>query len=175
MYGKRHVVAVASCLFFLILSGCAEKEVEVEALRSYPLDNLDGLVTQSGVVMDMDVSSDGNGSVKVVASEPTTIHLYETGDIDIENARLTYEAKLRTENLDGRAFLEMWLQFEGKGEYFSRGMDSALTGTTEWTSRETPFFLKAGENPDNVKLGVVVDGIGTVWIDDIKLVKGPLQ
>jgi hypothetical protein len=50
-----------------------------------------------------------------------------------------------------------------------------MSGTNGWTSVETPFFLKKGEKPDNVKLNVVVDGTGTVWIDDIKLMKGPLQ
>jgi hypothetical protein len=39
----------------------------------------------------------------------------------------------------------------------------------------TPFFLKKGENPENVKLNLVVDGVGTVWIDDIQLIRGPLR
>lgn len=37
-----------------------------------------------------------------------------------------------------------------------------------------PFFLQKGENPDNVKLNLVIEGKGTVWIDDIHLYKGPL-
>jgi hypothetical protein len=48
------------------------------------------------------------------------------------------------------------------------------TGEVEWTHQETPFFLKKGENPDNVQLNLVVNGSGTVWIDDIKLMRGPL-
>jgi hypothetical protein len=40
--------------------------------------------------------------------------------------------------------------------------------------QETPFFLKKGENPDNVKINLVVNGKGSVWIDDIRLVKAPL-
>jgi hypothetical protein len=45
----------------------------------------------------------------------------------------------------------------------------------DWVTQETPFFLKPGENPDNVKLNLVIEGKGTVWIDDISLVKGPLS
>lgn len=45
----------------------------------------------------------------------------------------------------------------------------------KWTTVETPFFLQKGQNPDNIKLNLVVNGKGTVWIDDIKLIKGPLQ
>jgi hypothetical protein len=176
MYGRRHVVAVASCLFFLVLSGCGGEQAEVTELRSYPLNDLTGLMVESeSIMVDAENSSDGEGSLKIVASEPMTVALYEAGDIDIENAKLIYQAELMTEDLEGQAFLEMWCAFAGKGEYFSRGLDSAVKGTTEWTTRETPFFLKAGENPDNVKLNLVIDGTGTVWIDDIKLVKGPLE
>jgi len=38
---------------------------------------------------------------------------------------------------------------------------------------ETPFFFKKGENPDNIKLNLIIKGKGTVWIDDIRLLKGP--
>jgi hypothetical protein len=103
------------------------------------------------------------------------VRLYETGDIDIENARLIYRAKLRTEGVEGQVYIEMWCHFPGKGEFFSRALQSPLSGSNEWTSQETPFYLKKGENPDNIKINVVVNGKGTVWIDDIHLVKAPLK
>ena len=144
-------------------------------LRSYPLDDLQGLITQSGVSFDKTISSDGSGSLRIDATGPTTVRLFETGDIDIENARLIYQARLRTENVEGRAYLEMWCHFPGKGEFFSKGLMAPLTGTTAWTTVETPFFLKEGENPDNVRLNLVIDGKGTAWIDDVRLLKGALQ
>ncbi|MHC4558337.1 MAG: DUF4190 domain-containing protein [Planctomycetota bacterium] len=144
-------------------------------MMQFPLDSVEGLITQSGLKIDNDISSDGNGSLQIEAAEPTTIRLFETGDIDIENARLIYQAKLRTENVQGKVYLEMWCHFPGKGEYFSKGLMNPLTGTTDWTTAETPFFLKRGENPDNVKLNLVIDGKGTAWIDDIRLIKGALN
>jgi hypothetical protein len=69
----------------------------------------------------------------------------------------------------------MWCQFTGKGEFFSRDLSSPISGTTDWSTEETPFFLKKGENPDNVKINLVIEGRGTVWIDDVHLFKGPLQ
>lgn len=149
--------------------------VEVTELRRFALDNTDGLITQSGVRIDEQISSDGNGSLRIEAMEPTTIRLFETGDIDIENTHLIYQAKVRTENVEGQVYLEMWCHFPGKGEYFSKGLMNPLSGTNDWTSAETLFFLKKGESPDNVKLNLVVDGKGTVWIDDIRLLKGPLM
>jgi len=50
-----------------------------------------------------------------------------------------------------------------------------VSGTTDWTTEETPFFLQKGENPDNIKLNLVMNGTGTAWIDDIRLLKGALQ
>ncbi len=147
--------------------------VEVTELRRFALDNTEGLITQSGVTIDKQISCDGNGSLRIEATEPTTIRLFETGDIDIENTRLIYQAKVRPENVEGQVYLEMWCHFPGKGEYFSKGLMYPLIGTNDWTTAETPFLLKKGENPDNIKLNLVIDGKGTVWIDDIRLLKGP--
>lgn len=145
------------------------------ALKSYPLDDREGLLTQSGVRIDEAISSDGNGSLRIDTTKPTTIRLFETGDLDIENARLIYQARVRTENMQGQVYLEMWCHFPGKGEFFSKGLMTPLTGTTDWTTAETPFLLKEGENPDNIRLNLVIDGKGTVWIDDIRLLKGVVQ
>lgn len=140
-------------------------------LMRFPLDSLAGVITQSGIELDRAISSDGRGSVKIAASEPGIFRLFELGDIDIEEAILVYQAKLRTENVDGLVYLEMLCHFEGKGEYFSRGLDSPLKGTVEWTTQEIPFYLKKGENPDNVKLNLVCEGRGTVWVDNVRLIK----
>jgi len=146
-------------------------EITVTELRQFALDNTDGLITQSGVSIDKQISSDGNGSLRIEATEPTTISLFDTGDIDIENARLIYQAQIRTQDVDHDARLEMWCHFPGKGDFFSRD-PTPVWGTTAWTRQETLFFLKDGENPDNVRLNLTINGKGTVWIDDIRLLKG---
>lgn len=56
-----------------------------------------------------------------------------------------------------------------------RNPQTSLTGTTNWTTKETPFLLEKGPNPDLVKLNLVTHGEGTAWIDDIVLLKGPLR
>ncbi len=166
------------CMFvilFFAVAGCSKPAQQGSELKHFPIDSLEGIITQSGVQIDKQISSDGNGSLRITAAEPTVIRLFETGDIDIENARLTYQAKIRTEGVEGQVYLEMWCSFAGKGEFFSRGLQSPLTGTTNWTTEETPFFLQKGENPDNVKLNLVINGKGTAWIDDIRILKGPLK
>jgi len=51
---------------------------------------------------------------------------------------------------------------------------SCLVSRILWDT-EIPFLLHEGENPDNFKLNLVVGGKGTVWIDDIRLLKGPFK
>jgi len=149
--------------------------IETTELRRFVLDGTEGLITQSGVEIDKQISSDGHGSLRIDAADSTTIRLFETDYIGVENARLIYQARVRTENVEGQVYLEMWCHFPGKGEFFSKGLTTLLTGTTDWTTVETPFFLKKGENPDNVKLNLVIHGKGTVWIDDVRLLKGVLR
>lgn len=169
---KTRIWIVGAGALMLLLASCgSQQQAEPELLKAYPLDGTTGVLTLSGVSFDEAVSSDGGGSLRIEAHQPAVVRLFETGDIDVEDARLLYRARIKTEDVTGRVYLEMWCHFAGKGEAFSRGLQSTLSGTTEWVTEEIPFFLKRGENPDNVKLNIAIDGTGTVWIDDITLVK----
>ena len=155
--------------------GYSEPSAQVAEIKKFPVNSMDGIITRSGVRIDKKVSSDGKGSLRITANGPTVVRLFEVRGLDVEDARLIYQAKVRTKNIEGQVFLEMWCHFPGKGDFFSRGLQSPLTGTTEWTTIETPFFLRKGEKPDYVKLNLVINGKGIAWIDDIRLIKGPLQ
>jgi len=172
MRKRTWMIPVLALIAGLMMS-CPKPSRKDLVLKKYPCDSLDGLVQLSGIKLDGRVRSEGKGALKITITEPSVIRLFETGDIDIEQAALIYQAKLRTEGIQGRVYLEMWCHFEGRGEFFSRGLDSPLSGTNDWTRAEIPFFLKAGENPDDVKLNLVGEGTGTVWVDDIRLVKRP--
>ena len=174
---KKGVLLSIPGVIMLVAIGCGQpsQPPAVTELRRFPIDSLEGIITQSGVQIDDEVSSDGNGSLRITATAPTLVRLFETGDIDIENACLIYQARVRTEGVEGQVYLEMWCHFPGSGDYFSRGLETPLTGTTDWTTEETQFFLQEGQNPDNVKLNLFIKGKGTAWIDDIHLVKGPLK
>jgi hypothetical protein len=108
------------------------------------------------------------------SKQPQTLRLFEIKDPDVEKCMVIYRAKLKTEGLDDVAYLEMWCRFPGKGEYFSRGLNNKVTGSNDWASYETPFFLKKGEKPDLIKLNLVMKGTGKVWVKDVELLKAPL-
>jgi hypothetical protein len=51
----------------------------------------------------------------------------------------------------------------------AHGVDSTVTGSMEWTPVRTVFRLEPGERPSWVTLNLVINGTGTVWIDEARL------
>ncbi len=161
--------------FALFGVGCYSSSPRIVELKRFSLDNLQDIIQQTGVEIDKKILAEGEASLRITAEEPTVIELYDGGDLNIENARIIYQAQLRTDSLKGKAYLEMWATFPGSPvKYFSRALQSSLSGTTDWANEETSFLLGKGRNPDRVRLDLVVEGAGTVWIDDIRLLKAPL-
>jgi len=143
-------------------------------LKHFALNSLEGVRATTGARFDRQTSSDGKGSMRVDADGPMVVPIFEITDVNIEKAVLIYQASVRSEKLEGTAFLEMWVRLPGKGEFFSRGLDHPITGTANWMTAATPFFLQAGQKPDLIRLNLVVQGKGRVWIDDIHLMRTPL-
>lgn len=180
----RMITAAAVTLLLLTVTlagaGCGDdgggvETVEIEMLASYPADSMDGVVSRTGIELDGQVSSDGGGSLKATADAPATFNLYEVTGLEVEEARLIYRARVRTEGVQGKVYLEMWVEVPGLGQFFSRGLEQTLSGTSEWATLETPFFLQKGQAADLVKLNLVIEGGGTAWIDDVLLTRGPLE
>lgn len=157
-------------LILLAFISCSIQTKSTE-LKHLPVDDLNGIIAQPGIQLDKTISSDGNGSIKIETAGPVVIQLYNINDVHVDDTQLIYEAKIKSENVNGQAYLEMWCVFKDKGEYFSRGFDSAIAGTTDWQTIKTVFLLRKNEMPEQIKLNVVVNGVGTIWIDDIRLAK----
>jgi len=128
--------------------------------------------TASDSTLSRDAVPDAGGWM-VEAGEPVVVRLFEVRDPEAEQYLLTYRAALRSEGLEGRAFLEMWCRLPGRGEFFSKGLNQLLKGTTGWSSYEINFRLKKGQQPDLIKLNLAIEGRGKVWIKDIELLKTP--
>ena len=138
---------------------------EPGTIRTFGSD--EKLITQDGVTAE-------EGGWRIEAKQNRTVRLFDVPKPGVEDCMLTYRAKIKTEGLQGRAYLEMWCRVAGVGESFSKGFQNAVTGTTGWASYETPFRLEKGQRPDLIKLNLVIEGQGTVWIKDIQLLKSPL-
>lgn len=136
-----------------------------EVLRSFrPTDRT---IAESGVTVDGD-------SLRIDATGESSVPLYEIPDPGVESCVLAYRAQLKTANVEGGVYLEMWCRVPGRGEFFSKGVHDKLRGETAWSSHEIPFSLKSGQRPDLVKLNLAFEGPGTAWIREIELVCTPL-
>jgi len=164
-------------IFVVLIAACSHSQspsIPPVELKHFALNSVDDVRATTGVSFDRQNSSVGTGSIRVDAEGPMTVPLFEVTDVSIESATLIYQASLASEKLDGKAFLEMWVRLPGKGEFFSRGLDRPITGTTSWMTVATPFFLQAGQKPDLIRLNLVVQGKGRVWVDDVHLKRASL-
>lgn len=144
-----------------------------KVLGTYPANELTAAQPEKDVevVVDKSVTTDGGGSVKVTftGSGEKEVMLFAQSLSGIDNAALWYESDMRCSAPPGSAYAAMWVSFPDGGKYFSRGLDQRCT--QEWTRSRIPFYLKKGERPERVVMGVRFEGPGTVWVDNARLVK----
>ena len=117
----------------------------------------DETITRDGVAPDL-------GGWKITATTPRTVQMFEMRPPKLAKGPFFYRAQLKAENVTGRAYLEMWVRFPEQGEFFSKGFHNAVTGSSGWAEYEIPFFLQEGQQPDLIRLNLVIEGSGTVWI-----------
>jgi hypothetical protein len=139
----------------------------IEVVKTFT-PSRDKPITLNGVTADQ-----GGWRIRAAATGP--VRLFEVAGATCEACRLVFRAKVKTRDLAGPAFLEMWVRIPVQGEFFSRGLDQTVSGTVDWTSVEIPFFLQKGQRADLVKLNVSLQATGgSLWIRDIELLRAPL-
>ena len=136
--------------------------------------------TTADPILSRDVVRAEDGFWSVQVADQQTIRLFEIDNpldnIDgVEKCMLSYRAQLKSENVRGKAYLEMWCRLPGRGEFFSKGLHDAVKGSNDWASFEIPFYLKPGQTPDLIKLNLAVEGSGKIWIRDLQLMVTPLE
>jgi hypothetical protein len=160
------LVAVGSLLG--VLTACGGTATgPIERIRAFGPG--DTPITASGV-------STEEGGWRVERTAAGSVALFEVSSQRLENAVLTYRARMKAADVAGKAYLEMWVRVPGRGEFFSRGLAQPLSGSSGWASYEIPFFLnESGVVVDLVKLNVAFEGAGgTVWLKDVELVKAAI-
>jgi len=125
-------------------------------------------ITESGVSPD-------DGGWRIQAPAAGSVRLFEIAEPALERCVLAYRAEVRTVDVEGGAYLEMWCRLPGRGEFFSKGIDHKAMGTSGWSSYEVPFYLKAGQRPDLIRLNVAFDGPGTLWLRSVELLSTPTR
>jgi hypothetical protein len=169
---------------FLLLAGFAglvwwmlhaEPQFVDSPIAHHAVDDLSGFADDPErirLAMDYDISSDGNGSLRIEADHRELVTLYVVHEErDISYRRLVYQAKVRTQDVQGPVFLVMQAGITPgpAGGMPVIGIERAEAGSQDWTELEA----FAG-NPSNTrhffsKLQIDIGGPGTVWVDDVRL------
>lgn len=175
-----NISLVALTLFAFIILG-HESIAQGEKEFSFPISSTQEIITTSGIEIDTEITADGNGSLLVNTIEPKTIELIELDEENLKNKRLTYKAQMRSEDLvasgdmRGIAYIELVARFPDGETLISRGPRVPIKGTTDWRPVDTVLYVDKGHTPESVKMNLIVEGKGKVWIDAVKLESIPLR
>ena len=115
------------------------------------------------------------GGWRIETGGKRTFRLFEIREPGLDRCVVMFRADMRSRGVEQRAYLEMWCHLPGQGDFFSKGFHNAVTGDNEWANYEIPFYLKAGQRPDAIKLNVTFDGPGIVEIRNIEVTATPLR
>ncbi|HET6362819.1 MAG TPA: hypothetical protein VFH11_12300, partial [Gemmatimonadota bacterium] len=67
-------------------------------------------------------------------------------------------------------FFELWCHPAEGNPAFARGLPRSVAGTSDWKPQELSFSRpETCQNPASVELNVIIQGAGTVWIDNLRL------
>ena len=113
--------------------------------------------------------------LEVLTPVAETVRLFEVPLKGLEQCMLTYRFRIATDALKASVYPEMWCRIPGSGEFFSKGLHQKVSGTNDWVSLEIPFYLKAGQSPDLLKLNLVFEGPGAVRLKEIEILATPLE
>lgn len=160
-------------LSFLLISivGCGKKK---PLIYNFPVNSLNRVISKFNLKLDNEVSYDGLGSIRVDSKDTTTAYIFVLYDIPVKRAKLTWEAYCKSEDLKGEAFLEMGVQISKKyrkelESYLHQSKDF-LRGTTNWQKIKVEFLVLENLKVDVVQLNLIIEGEGTVWIDQVRFV-----
>jgi hypothetical protein len=157
-------IVVATCSV-----ACSGPTASPRVLYSDHLESLDAILTRSGVTLDRAISGDGRGVIRLDSTGPMIVRIAEVRPENAEGVVLTYRGHLRAARLRGRAYLEMSYSVPGRKDLVVNAQEAAVSGTTDWVSQQTRLLLEKGQRVNAVKLNVVVEGTGTVWIGPVLL------
>ena len=173
-------------LLALGLFACDEEEPRAGAPRRslrapvqiahYPL-SAGAVPSGADAVFDRDVSQDGGGSLRVVTGEQGgRLRLYRLDDVPPIEGALLYTGFLKSQDLEGLAFFELWCHPVQGNPAFVRSIPRRVAGTSDWKPQELSFSRpETCHNPSSVELNVVIQGAGTVWIDNLRLWDVPVE
>lgn len=161
---KYNAIAVVLMAAVLVL-GCTKKDIAPPAdenvLRAFSPGTDKPIATDA-------VKADGDEWV-ISVDEAQSVRLFEFPVKDFNAGRIEYIAQAKAEGVFGAAYLEMWVRLPGKGEFFSKAMDTPLKGESGWSTYSAPFFFQEGQIPESIRLQLTFVDKGTVRMRNVRV------
>jgi hypothetical protein len=104
----------------------------------------------------------------------TAIPIFQLKNVGFRNCALLLRARVRSEKLTAKAYLEMDCVIAGKGTFFSKALQDAVIGTQDWRWHQTPFFLRGNEECQELYVKMVFEGGGQILMKEIELFRAPI-
>jgi len=156
-------------IFLLILVTCSPPQEQSIEINHFSFDSLEGRKAQSGVELDAHISHDGQGSWRITADDPRVVKLVELTNVNLTQPQLRSTAWVRTDQGTGYVYFELRCRFANNREVFARTLGQSLSSPPKWKRMNTQLLFKQTETPTTIELNLVINGQGTVWVDDVHL------
>jgi hypothetical protein len=115
------------------------------------------------------------GAVQGTTGQATTVTVLSVNKPAITMRRYALAGRVKYDDVEGQAYLEMWSHFADRGRFFSRTLGAGpmqpLSGSSEWRAFSLPFFIadRGFPPPERLVLNVVLPGGGRVEISPVLL------
>lgn len=161
------------------LSKPEELSGSIDANKNMPSGQEINVTVPIRTTLDTGVSADGKGALKIASYTPgkKVVPMYVVKSVNTgERRRLAYRALVSTGDIRGQAYLQLAVKLAGEETpAISENRVQAIRSATspQWVQLETAYFIPPGKTVEEARLNFVLDGLGTAWIDDLKLYKTP--
>ncbi len=112
---RQRLVLVGAVLSMLSFICCSPPVTSEEVLFEDPISDLSGVLTRSGVELDTEVRATAMDRSRSAPTARPRCGSSKSASIDVDDTRLVYRARLRTEAVQGQVYLEMWCRLPGRG------------------------------------------------------------
>ena len=116
-----------------------------------------------------------NDELQVRSDSWATKSLFDVPLDNVEQCTLSYRMLIKTENLQGAVYPEMWCRVPEKGQFFSRGLNQKVRGSNDWRDVQIPFYLQTGQRADLLHLNLVFENAGSVKLKQIEVLAAPTK
>lgn len=166
-------VAAAAALALAATVACDKKAEPPKQIDFISCDDTERILSSDLVTVDKASAAEGAGCLKMVVDQPTTLSLAEF-KFPGEGAKYTVQFKMRVKDFLGDAYGQMNVNYASGGKQEIKNYQNAIGATSDWVPMELSWVVQKGQKVDSLTLYAILGGSGTVWVDEIRLIRAPL-